>query len=109
MASVRCEELGFDSVRADYLPGALPVTAIGTIGGSNTTTTPSGTSAVAFGPAGRTMSVRVTSIGGQVYATKGRGTPVATAGNGTWIDSASFAVLRLNQGESIAVITVTLS
>lgn len=109
MASVRCEELGFDSVRADYLPGALPVTAIGTIGGSNTTTTPSGTSAVAFGPAGRTMSVKITSIGGQIYATKGSGTPVATAGNGTWVDTAGFAVIRLKAGESIAVITASLS
>lgn len=109
MASVRCEELAFDSVRGDYLPGALPVTAIGTIGSANTTTTPTGTSAVAFGPAARTTTVKVTSIGGQIYATKGTGTPVAAAANGTWIDTAGFAVMRLERGESIAVITVTLS
>ena len=109
MASVRCEELGFETIRANYQPGAEAVTAVSMIGGANTTTTPSGTSAVAFGPLAYAASVLVTSFGGQVYVTKGKQTPVATAANGKLLDTGEFVVLNLKAGESIAVITATVS
>lgn len=109
MASVRCEELGFETIRANYQPGAEAVTAVSLIGGANTTTVPTGTSAVIFGPLAANASVLVTSFGGQVYVTKGKQTPVATAGNSKLLDTGEFVVLNLKAGESVAAITASVS
>lgn len=111
MASYRCEELAFETVRADYMGAAEPVTGIGRIGGANTDGTPTGASAEVYtAPTGvGKVAVQVLSIGGQIYATKGKGTVTATAANGKFIDTAGFAVFVLSPGEKIAVITASLA
>lgn len=110
MASIRCEHLTFDfSVKTSGELDPTRNTAISHLGSANTTTATPGASAVVYGPAAKPLTVLVRSIGGQAYVTKGQGTPVATPANSTLIDAGSYAVIRLDAGDSIAALAATVS
>lgn len=108
MAKVRCEELVSRQVLGG-LVSTLSVAAIEAIGAGNSEVTPSGASQVAFGPADKEMDVYVRNFGGQVYVTKGAGTPVATAANSTLLSAGEYLPVHLIKGESIAVITASVA
>jgi hypothetical protein len=108
MAKVRVEEIVSRAVSGAYA-SSLGIAAVEAIGAGNAEVTPTGTSARIFGPAAKEMDVYVRNWGGQIYVTKGAGTPVVTALNGTVVEAGEYLPVHLLAGESIAVMTASVA
>ena len=107
MPTVRFEPMTFGATRS---PAGGLVETIKKIG-ATAVATPTGASAIRFGPVTDKTTVVVRAIGAQIYAAIGGPTPEAGPAPlpATHIVDGGYALMELEKGDAIAVVLATLS